>query len=101
MSTPFGYNKVVLEKCLELPEVTLTDMIYHFVLAKLIECGNNRFKLSKKIVIPLRTLRLRIHEIEARGYPIPRRTSGKKTWDLKDKEEYENRTGFDCTKRSA
>jgi hypothetical protein len=98
MSTPHGYNKAVLQKCLELPDITLTDMIYHFVLAKLIQCGNNRSLLSKKIWIPIRTLRLRINELEARGYPLPKKTSGKIFWSPEDRMEYENRIGINCSK---
>lgn len=99
MTTPFGYNPIVLGKCLRMPDVSLTDLIYHYLLAKLIECGNNKYSVSRKIGLPVRTLRTKMLEVETRGYPIPRKTSGKKTWSEKDKIEYENRTGLDCKKR--
>lgn len=99
MTTPFGYNPFVLERCLNMPDVTFTDMIYHFLLAKLIECDNNKEHLSKRIGIPIRNLRTKIGEIEARGYPMPAKNNGAVRWTKEEKEEYENRIGFDSKKR--
>lgn len=102
MTTPFGYNPFVLERCLNMPEVTLTDMIYHFLLAKLIECGNSHNHVSKRISIPLRTLRIKIGEIDACGYPVPAKNNDDEKWtkwSQEEKEAYENRIGFNSKKR--
>lgn len=99
MNKPFGYNPFVLERCLNMPEVSLTDMIYHFVLAKLIESNNNKLHLSEKIGVPLRTLRNKIHEIKSRGYPVPEPNVGKQKWTSKEQIKYENRIGLNRSKR--
>lgn len=99
MNKPFGYNPFVLERCLNMPEITLTDMIYHFILAKLIECGNNKEWLAKRIGLPVRNLRTKIREIEARGYPVPEPINGKQQWSEEERKKYEDRIGFNRKKR--
>jgi len=100
MTTPFGYNPFVLERCLNMPEITLTDMIYHFILAKLIECGNNKEWLAKRIGLPVRNLRNKVREIETRGYPVPPSINGKQQWSKEEQNEYENRIGLNSQKRT-
>lgn len=95
------YSKPLLEQCLNLPAISLTDLIYHYILAMLLRHDNNRTSLAKAIRVPLRTLRNRLHEIDAAGYPVPERIHGYIHWKKREREDYENRSGINCAKRGA
>jgi hypothetical protein len=98
MTLPYDYNKQVLEKMMGMPDITITALIYHFILAKLIQCENNKLHLCKKIKVPIRTIRNKISEMRQLEYPVPPALNGVQQWTEKEKQDYENWIGFDCPK---
>lgn len=99
MTIPHGYNKQVLEKCLDMPDVSLTGLIYHFILARLIQSENNKIHTCRKIKGSIRMVRDNISSMINIGYPVPTPLSGVTKWTEKERQDYEDWTGLDCKKR--
>jgi hypothetical protein len=82
-----------------MPDVSLTGLIYHFILARLIQSDNNKIHVARKIKASIRMIRDNIAEMRNIEYPVPTNLSGVTKWTEKEKQDYENWTGIDCTKR--